>query len=98
MRSLAIECRCSLRGHYPTGSKGQRRDRWRYLSRLARQPPWFTDTDPSALGRADRPCQRLDEVLELRGRPALERLAVALVGGDHGVAVVPVEPRLGIEP
>src|SRR5919107_1817754 len=29
------------------------------------------------------PGERLDEVLELAGRPALERLAVALVGGDH---------------
>ena len=34
---------CSLRGHYPTGSKGQRREAralWRYLSPLAREPPW----------------------------------------------------------
>jgi hypothetical protein len=37
---------CSLRGHYPTGSKGQRRedrheegDSRRYLSPLAREPP-----------------------------------------------------------
>src|SRR5947209_12666398 len=35
--------RCSLRGHYPTGSKGQRRDRGRrYLSRLSRQHPWVS--------------------------------------------------------
>src|SRR3954471_24928474 len=46
----------------------------------------------------DRPRQRLDEVLELAGRPALEGLAPRLVGGDHRVAVVPVQARLGVEP
>src|SRR3954466_16175608 len=46
----------------------------------------------------DRPRQRLDEVLELAGRPALEGLAPRLVGGDHRIAVVPVQPRLGVEP
>src|SRR3954447_23025569 len=51
-----------------------------------------------ASARRDRPRQRLDEVLELARRPALERLAVALVGGDDRVAVVPVQPRLGVEP
>src|SRR3954451_23736563 len=42
--------------------------------------------------------ERLDEVLELLGRPALEGLAVLLVGRDDRVAVVPVEPRLGVQP
>src|SRR3954452_18732104 len=46
----------------------------------------------------DRPRQRLDELLELAGRPALEGLAPRLVGGDHRVAVVPVQARLGVEP
>src|SRR3954454_21503819 len=46
----------------------------------------------------DRPGQRLDEVLELAGRPALEGLAPRLVGGDHRVAVVPVQARLGGQP
>src|SRR4051794_29958019 len=50
-----------------------------------------------ALAR-DRPSQRLDELLELRRRPALEGLAVRLIGLDHGIAVVPVQPRLGVEP
>src|SRR3954464_14341852 len=44
------------------------------------------------------PGERLDEVLELAGGPALERLAVALVGGDDAVAVVPVQARLRVEP
>src|SRR5690606_20320451 len=48
--------------------------------------------------RRDGLRQRLDELLELAGRPALERLAVLLVGGDHGVAVVPVQARLGVQP
>src|SRR5436190_846105 len=46
----------------------------------------------------DRLGQRLDELLELPGRPALERLAPRLVGGDDRVAVVPVQPRLGVQP
>src|SRR3954454_6975273 len=47
---------------------------------------------------ADRLGQRLDELLELLGRPALEGLAVLLVGGDDRVAVVPVQPRFGVQP
>src|SRR4051812_42221548 len=46
----------------------------------------------------DRPRKRLDELLELPRRPALEGLAPRLVGGDHRIAVVPVQARLGIEP
>src|ERR1041384_6817717 len=39
------------------------------------------------------------EVLQVAGGPALEgAVAVALVGGHHRVAVVPVELRLGVEP
>src|SRR3954451_16561145 len=34
--------------------------------------------------------ERAHEVLELARGPALVRVAVLLVGGDHGVAVVPV--------
>src|SRR5947208_13387397 len=45
-----------------------------------------------------RPRQRLDELLELIRGPALEGLAERLIGGDHRVAVVPVQPRLGIQP
>ena len=55
-------------------------------------------TPAPGLSRRDRPRERLDEVLELARRPALERLAVALVRGDDAVAVVPVQPRLGVEP
>src|SRR3954471_18409617 len=44
------------------------------------------------------PRQRFDEVLELRRRPAFERLAPRLVGGDDRVAVVPVQARLGVQP
>ena len=41
----------------------------------------------------------VDEVLQVPGRPALEgAVAVALVGGHHRVAVVPVELRLRVEP
>src|SRR3954452_20142109 len=47
---------------------------------------------------AHRARQRLDEVLELLGRPALVGLAVLLVGRDHRVAVVPIQPRLGVQP
>ena len=32
------------------------------------------------------------------GAPAFERGAVLLVGGDHAVTVVPVQPRLGVQP
>src|SRR5436190_3176424 len=46
----------------------------------------------------DRARQRLDELLELAGRPALEGLAPGLVGGGHRVAVIPVQARLGVEP
>ena len=37
-RSLDLSLHRSLRGHYPTGSKGQRRGPWRYLSPLPRAP------------------------------------------------------------
>src|ERR1700704_4907126 len=48
-RRLSLPCgslcrgwSCSLRGHYPTGSKGQRRGlRRRYLSPLSREPPFL---------------------------------------------------------
>src|SRR4051794_7213896 len=46
----------------------------------------------------DRARERLDEVLELLGRPALVRLAVLFVRRDHRVAVVPVQARLGVQP
>src|SRR5947209_2041320 len=72
----------------------------RYLSRLGRQPPWVPGL-ARMLARACRtalPGQDLDELLELIGPPALERGAVTLVGGDHAVAVVPVEPGLGVQP
>src|SRR6478752_4614468 len=49
-------------------------------------------------GPVRRAGQRLDEVLELPGRPALVGVAVRLVGGDHGVAVIPVELRLRVQP
>src|SRR3984957_2528835 len=42
--------------------------------------------------------QGANEVLERRGRPALEGRAELLVGGYYRVAVVPVEPRLWVEP
>src|SRR5919204_3624075 len=45
-----------------------------------------------------RPGQRLDELLELAGGPALERAAIPLVRGDDRVAVVPVQSRLGVQP
>src|SRR6185437_5445063 len=53
---------------------------------------------PGPLGRLHRLGQRLDEILELIGAPALERGAVLGVGGDHRVAVVPVELGLGVQP
>ena len=90
---------CSLRGHYPTGSKGQRRGgAWclrRYLSPLSREPPDFSES------RRSVPSRR-----QPRGVPATTftncssclvvqhsntRVAVGLVGGHHRVAVVPVE-------
>src|SRR5665648_359458 len=46
----------------------------------------------------DRTSERLHEILELGGGPALERGAPLLIGGDHRVAVVPVETRLGVQP
>src|ERR1700734_1959566 len=52
---------------------------------------------PLLLGH-DRLRQRLDELFELVGAPAFEGGAVLLVGGDHAVAVVPVQPWLGVEP
>src|SRR3954471_8414863 len=42
--------------------------------------------------------QRLHECTEMVERPALVRLAELLVGRDHRVAVVPVQPRLGVQP
>ena len=59
--------------------------------------PRSRDVKPARQPR-NRARQRLDEVLELLGGPALEGLAVLLVGGDHRVAVVPVQPRLGVQP
>ena len=49
--------------------------------------------------RGDAAGDDVDEVLQVPGGPALEgAVAVALVGGHHRVAVVPVELRLGVEP
>src|SRR6202035_5768102 len=52
----------------------------------------------SAAGAHNRAREGLDEVLQLGGRPALKGGAVLLVGGDHRVAVVPIQARLGVQP
>src|ERR1700754_3239631 len=54
---------------------------------------------PRSFGGGDAAGDDVDEVLQVAGRPALEgAVAVALVGGHHRVAVVPVELRLRVEP
>src|SRR5919204_5774190 len=53
--------------------------------------------NPRLIARA-RAGERLDELLELARGPALECAAVAFVRGDDGVAVVPVQVRLGVQP
>src|SRR5262249_22419271 len=72
----------------------------RHLSRPTRQPPWCLLAVGVMLARErqSRPGQGAHEVLELGGRPALERRAVLLVGGDHRIAVVPVQPWLRVQP
>src|SRR5437763_795168 len=47
---------------------------------------------------ASRVRERLDEPLKLVCAPALEGRAMLLVAGDHGIAVVPVEARLRVQP
>src|SRR5215218_797091 len=69
---------------------------------VRRRPP-IAERNTNARVSARRHCvraggQRLHELLELIRGPALERGAVALVCRDHRVAVVPVEPWLGVEP
>src|SRR3954466_908137 len=59
--------------------------------------PGPTGSGPSAAGD-QRLGQVAHEVLELARGPALVGVAVLLVGGNDGVAVVPVQPRLGVEP
>src|SRR5680860_611854 len=55
--------------------------------------------EAASVRRGDAAGDHVDEVLQVAGGPALEgAVAVALVGGHHRVAVVPVEPRLGVEP
>src|SRR5215217_7796588 len=66
------------------------------------QITWFMRSGTRVRAKTHRsgvgPRQRLDEVLELARGPALVGLAVLLVGRDDGVAVVPVQPRLRVEP
>src|SRR5680860_773263 len=55
--------------------------------------------EAASVRRGDAAGYDVDEVLQVAGGPALEgAVAVALVGGHYRVAVVPVEPRLGVEP
>src|SRR5437016_14115001 len=69
-------------------------DRSRYPT-----PPAGTATVSGLLGQGRAARDHVHEALEVAGGPALERRgAVALVGGHHGVAVVPVQARLRIEP
>src|SRR3954453_2791787 len=68
------------------------------VSAAAWRPAQCAGSRPRCSLRPQRAGERLHEVLELLGGPALERLAVLLVGADHGVAVVPVQARLGVEP
>src|SRR6185503_13878312 len=70
-------------------------------ARCPRAPLDATDHSRAANRWPDRsgPGDDVDEVLEVLGRPAFERLGrVRLVGGHHRVAVVPVEARLRVQP
>ena len=51
--SLGLVLHRSLRGHYPTGSKGQRRVRGRYLSRLPPAPLNWVSPAANRSGRAE---------------------------------------------
>src|SRR6202012_3694980 len=54
---------------------------------------------PPSFGGRGGPRDDVDEVLQVAGGPALEgAVAIAFVGAHHGVAVVPVELRLGVQP
>ena len=73
---------------------------WRHLSRPARQPPWVVCSggDASARRRSRGRVSARTKSSSWAVRPALECRAVLRVGGDHAVAVVPVQARLGVEP
>ena len=53
--SLGLSLHRSLRGHYPTGSKGQRRASLGAISARSREPPWLGRASLSRRRRAVRP-------------------------------------------
>ena len=83
----SVVARRSLRGHYPTGSKGRRRGNrfpGRHLSRPSRQPPWCRSLCADASSRRPRsPAPRRDD--RARQRACTKSSSCAVVQHSNAV-------------